>query len=92
MASKDSHIVVRGEIRPDDFNDLINEGRYYFRNIAWNTPNFPGVIFGILDVSKTPANQYVQMVYPTDGTLAKPRYRHRTSTGVWMEWQELGGR
>ena len=89
LVSKDSHLVIRGEKGTgmiDDYNNLIQEGRYYVRNVS-ESLNSPGCSFGILDVSKTYVNQIVQMFYGNNDS--RPKYRHCTSTGVWQPWKEL---
>ena len=92
LVSKNSYIVNRGELgiaSNFDYNDMIEQGRYFIRN-ASNTINGPGYDFGIFDVWKTGSNQIVQMFYPTDGVdSSRPKYRHRTSTGTWHSWKEL---
>lgn len=90
LVSKSSHLVVRGEITSvDDFNNLLDEGRYYLRNVTKDTPNSPGHTFAIFDVSKTTSNQYTQISYPTDGSAAKVRFRSRSSVGNWSSWVDM---
>ena len=90
LVSKSSHLVVRGEkTSVDDFNNLLDEGRYYLRNVSKDTPNSPGHTFAIFDVSKTAADQYTQISYPTDGSTAKVRFRNRSSVGSWSSWADM---
>ena len=90
LVSKSSHLVVRGEkTSVDDFNNLLDEGRYYLRKVSKDTPNSPGHVYAIFDVSKTNTDQYTQISYPTDGSTTKVRFRSRTSTGNWTSWVDM---
>lgn len=90
LVSKSSHLVVRGAITSvDDFNNLLDEGRYYLNSVSVDTPNSPGHTFAIFDVSKTTSGQYMQISYPTDASSAKVRFRSRSSVGKWSLWVDM---